>query len=212
VPECHRVRVPQSGTLGAAHNASPTILGVQKFRYEIPDLEHPFPPEDTSDMGPSGPLKPFVPEPLDPSQIVGREIDEWIPHAGTYGMGGPGFLGFRIGDDWLIVAIWGAGNWFRLDGRLLTDMFWERHERSMPWQAVPNVDFQNLFVGRRFTALEVTRDSVTARFDNGQVLTLSPDPGDRPPHEGNGEPRGVGPDDDLRQAIFLAPTPELWID
>ena len=130
------------------------------------------------------PLKPFVPEPLDPSQIVGREIDEWIPYAGTYGMGGPGFLGFRIGDDWMIVAIWGAGHWFRLDGRLLTDMFWERHERSMPWQAVPNVDFQNLFVGRRFTALEVTRESVTARFDNGQVLTLSPDPGDRPPHRG----------------------------
>ncbi len=163
-------------------------------------------------MGPSGPLKPFVPEPLDPSRVIDREIDEWIPYAGTYGMGGPGFLGFRLGDDWMIVAIWGAGAWFRLGGRLLEDMFWEKHERSMPWQADPNLDFGNLFVGRRFTELEVTRDSVTARLDNGQLLTLSPDPGDRPHWEGSGEPRSVGPNDDLRQTIFLAPTPELWIE
>jgi hypothetical protein len=112
----------------------------------------------------------------------------------------------------LIVAIWGAGDWLRLDGRLITDMFWEKHERSLPWQADPNVDFDNLFVGRRFTALQIARDSITGSFDNGQVLTLSPDPADRPLFEGNGEARIVGPDDDLRLAIFTAPTLELWVE
>ncbi len=58
-------------------------------------------------------------------------------------MGGPGFVGFRLGSDWLIVAIWGAGTWLRLDGRLITDMFWEKHKRSMTWEADPTVDFGN---------------------------------------------------------------------
>jgi hypothetical protein len=35
---------------------------------------------------------------------------------------GPGFLGFRMDAEWLMIAIWVAGDWFRLDGRLLTDM------------------------------------------------------------------------------------------
>jgi len=162
-------------------------------------------------MGPSGPLKPFVPEPLDESKVIGRKIEQWIPYAGTYGMGGPGFLGFRFGNDWLIVAIWGASEWFRLEGRLVTDFFWEVNERPSPWVVDETDDFQDLFVGKRFTSLVVRRDSIEGTFDDGQVLQLSPDPDDRPAHQGNGEPRIVEEDDDLRTMIFLAPTSEIWI-
>jgi hypothetical protein len=162
-------------------------------------------------MGPSGPLRPFVPGPLDATRVVDREIEEWTTSAGTYGMGGPGFVGFRAGADWLIIAVWGAGDWLRLDGRLLTDLFWEKHRRGVPWQEDPAVDFDDLFVGRRFSTLEVSRDSVTATLDDGRVLALSPDPADRPAFEGNGEARRLAAGDDLRRAVFTAPTTELWI-
>lgn len=186
-------------------------LWVQKFSYEIPDSDHLFPPEEVGPMGPSGPLRAFVPEPLDSSNVTDRIIEEWTPTAGTYGMGGPGFLGFRLGSEWLIFAIWGAGDWFRLNGRLLTDMFWEKRGRPIPWEEDANVDFGNLFVRRHFTELDVERDSITATLDNGQVLKLSPDASDRPYFEGSGEPRLVEAEDDLRTLVFIAPTLELWV-
>ncbi len=162
-------------------------------------------------MGPSGPLKPFAPEPFDELQIIDRTIERWTPYAGTYGMGGPGFLGFQFGSNWLIIAIWGASDWLRLEGRLVTDFFWEMNERPSPWVVDETVDFQDLFVGRSFTSLMVCRDSIDATLDDGRVLRLSPDPNDRPAHEGDGEPRIVGEDDDLRTVVFLAPTAEIWI-
>ncbi len=44
-------------------------------------------------MGPSGPLVPFVPDPLDLAQLEGATVDGWTQYAGTYGMGARGFLG-----------------------------------------------------------------------------------------------------------------------
>ena len=187
-------------------------MRVQTFKFEIPDLDHPYPEEEVSPMGPSGPLSPFEPEPVDVAQVIGREIDKWTPYAGTYGMGGPGFMGFRFESEWLIIAIWGAGNWLDLDGRLITDMFWQKHHRTKPWEADPNSDFDSLFVGRKFTSLEIARDSLAASFDDGRALTLSSDSAARPLFEGNGEARSVGPEDDLRRTIFMAPTSELWIE
>src|SRR5262245_29694884 len=84
-------------------------------------------------MGPSGKLVPFRPRMLDSSRVIGREILGWIPYAGSYGMGGPGFVAFNLGDEWLIVAIWGAGDWMRFDDRLLADIFADKHERQRGW-------------------------------------------------------------------------------
>jgi hypothetical protein len=184
---------------------------VQKFTFEIPDAAQPYPDSEGGGMGPSAPLVPFVPEPLDPGELEGKTIDGWTQYAGTYGMGGPGFLGFCIGEAWLIVAIWGAADWFRLDGRLLGDFFWERHGRERPWTDDPEVDFKALFSGWRIRSVDVQRDSITLEFAGGRVLRLSPEAEDRPVHEGDGSPRAVEEDDDLRTHVFLAPTAELWI-
>jgi len=126
-------------------------------------------------------------------------------------MGGPGFLGLRLGQDWLIVAIWGAADWFRLDGRLLSDFFWQRHGRERPWTDDPEVDSKALFRGWRIRSVELHRDSITISFDGHHVLRLASDPLNRPVHEGDGSPRQVEADDDLRFAVFLSPTAGLWV-
>jgi hypothetical protein len=143
--------------------------------------------------------------------VIGRTIDGWTPSAGTYGTGGPGFLGFRTGGDWLVVALWGAPSWFRLDGRPLEDNFWAEHGRERPWLADPGPALDDLFVGRQVTGFSVERTSMTVTLDGGHVLNLSLDPHDRPPFEGTGENREIGPEDDLRSVVFLAPTDELWV-
>lgn len=69
--------------------------------------------------------------------VEGRRITSWAPYCGTYGMGGPGFLGFELDDapdaderewnqkkDWLILTLWGASEWLIIS-----------HEEDRPLQA-----------------------------------------------------------------------------
>jgi hypothetical protein len=51
---------------------------------------------------------------------VGRKIIRW-GYRGSYGMGGPGFFGLelvakgRYPREWLVLTLWGAGEWLLLD-------------------------------------------------------------------------------------------------
>lgn len=179
------------------------------YKYEIPDPKRAV--KTKMGMGPSGRLIPFKPEPLDTSLLIGREIVGWTPHAGTYGMGGPGFVGFDLSGEWLIIAIWGAADWIRFDGRLLGDIFAAKRGRPMGWDAEPEAARRTLFSGHHFVMFNVERNSLSAALEDGRKLTISQDPSDRPLLEGNGNRREVGPKDDLRRVVFLAPTTEIWV-
>jgi hypothetical protein len=56
----------------------------------------------------------------------GREILEWSANLGTYGMGGPGFVGFRLKstdnfpEEWFTLTLWGAGDWLLINDRWLS--------------------------------------------------------------------------------------------
>jgi hypothetical protein len=184
---------------------------VRSYTFEIPDPDNLYPPRDRPSIQPTGPLIPFEPQQLGASSVLGREIMDWIPHAGTYGMGGPGFLGIHFDTEWLIVAIWGAGNWFRLDGRLLTDLGWEKNGRTPPWDVRQGLNDGTPFKGRKFVEFNLNRQSIRAVMDDGRVLELSSDSSQRAPFAGNGQPRSLEGDDDLRRLVFLSPTAELWI-
>ena len=57
----------------------------------------------------------------------GRNVLEACSYLGSYGMGGPGFLGFHLEksrnrpDEWLILCLWGACDWVLLDGMKYED-------------------------------------------------------------------------------------------
>lgn len=92
----------------------------------------------------------------------------------------------------------------------MTDFSWQRDGRPAPWDSEHGPNDGSPFKGRRFVEFNVYKDSLSAKLDNGQVLELSPDSGDRLPLA-DGEPRAIG-DDDLRRLVFLSPTHELWIE
>lgn len=54
-------------------------------------------------------------------RIIGRRIIRW-GYRGSYGMGGPGFFGLELAAkgryprEWLVLTLWGAGEWLLLDG------------------------------------------------------------------------------------------------
>ncbi|TAK10239.1 MAG: hypothetical protein EPO39_00585 [Candidatus Manganitrophaceae bacterium] len=55
-------------------------------------------------------------------RILHRSILCWSPNIGSYGMGGPGFWGFKLAEsdpypeEWLILTVWNAGDCLLFDG------------------------------------------------------------------------------------------------
>jgi hypothetical protein len=56
-------------------------------------------------------------------RILERQVIEWSPGLGSYGMGGPGFFGLKMAatgqypEEWLVLRLWAADNWLLLDGQ-----------------------------------------------------------------------------------------------
>ncbi|MEY2467476.1 MAG: hypothetical protein QOF21_174 [Actinomycetota bacterium] len=146
-------------------------------------------------------------KPLDPEIVLGRTISRWTTYAGTYGMGGPGFLGFLFEgepEEWLIVGVWGAVEWLRLDGEVV----------GLPPNIFTSSDppgwYRDLFVGDALVALHVERQALTATLRSGRTLLLADDP--PLPSFGNGEPRTFTAEDDLRTAAIVVPTPSVFFE
>jgi len=185
----------------------PTLI----YNFEIPDPARPIPEAERGAVGPSAHLKPFYPTVLDPSALIGKRIDDVTTSAGTYGMGGPGFLALLLGEQWLVIALWGAAAWMTCDGRLIEDLFHDTAHRPEPWLAHGIDDLQQHIVGQSIESIDIAPKSLRITLSGGVDLTLSDDPATRPAFAGNGQQRAFAPDDDLRRAVFLAPTTELWV-
>lgn len=179
------------------------------YEYEIPDPRFPV-REDERGLGPSGQLVPFIPGPVAAEQVVGRVIDEISPNVGTYGMGGPGFFGLRLGSEWLVIAVWGAAEWMAARERCLGDIFHRDYRRQTPWLPSDG-ELEKHVIGQRVKSIEVRRDSLSIVLYNGFDLTIEESPDSRPILEGAKQPRKFTADDDLRKAVFLAPTAEIWV-
>lgn len=181
------------------------------YEFEIPDPSRPLSEDESGYLGPSGELIPFLPSPIFAEQVIGRVINEFSSHVGTYGMGGPGFVGLRLGNEWLVISIWGAAEWMMSQGRCIEDTFHEAHARPTPWLPNDKDDFERQVVGRCIRSIDVQQHSLCIVLENGFDLTIEESSERRPQLEGAKKPREFALDDDLRKAVFLAPTNEIWV-
>lgn len=181
---------------------------VIKGPFLIPDPNIPLP--DDADCGP-------IPESdrtelprarVDAAGLVGRFVVDASLALGSYGTGGYGFLGLDLGEEWLVVPILGAGDWVLLDGRILQDS-----TQVIPSWIEQGDDraFLSRVCGGRVTAASIGRHAFSLRLDNGAVLEVDPEPDRRPRFKGTGAMRGFLPDDDLTTAIFLSPSPDIYV-
>ncbi len=179
--------------------------------FEIPDPARPIAEGDRG-LGPSGELVPLEPDRLQASQVIGRRVDEIVPYVGTYGMGGPGFFGIRLGNEWLTIAIWGAGEWITVDGLLVQDMRFGHYGRREPWISENGDRLSPALVGSTITAIEIKPRALLVSFSNGLSLSIDEPPDYRPIFEGTKQPRKFVDGDDLRDVVFLSPTTEIWLN
>lgn len=138
-------------------------------------------------------------------------VEQVSHHVGTYGMGGPGFFGLRLGDRWLVVALWGAADWMLAQGRLVGDVFYDVEGGPQAWIGSDFDELSPRILGRLLSALEVQPHSLRIVFDDGFEIVIDPNPESRPILYGSKEPRAFAPEEDLRKSVFLAPTDVLWV-
>lgn len=180
------------------------------YRFQIPDLKRPI--DGGPAWKPGGALTDFIPPPLTDADVIGRRIDGVSLNIGTYGMGGAGFFGLRLGHAWLVVAVHGAGAWMAAEGRMIEDMFWRERGRAKPWMLEGEGDgLSPRIAGQAVAGVYIERDAMRLVLDDGFALSIDSAPSARPAFEGDGSPRAFGVDDDLRRAVFFSPTDELWI-
>ncbi|MGD9678330.1 MAG: hypothetical protein AB7V16_08305 [Vulcanibacillus sp.] len=80
-------------------------------------------------------------------RLIGCEIIDLCPFLGSYGMGGPGYFGFKfkVQNDfmWLVVCIWNAEGYMMLDDRVLCTANQYKRDYN-PWYSSFN-QFNKLF-------------------------------------------------------------------
>lgn len=179
------------------------------YEFKIPDPSKPL-PGNVPSWGPTCELVDFKPPALKASVVIGRTVDAICPYVGTYGMGGPGFFGLRLGDEWLVIAIWGAASWIQVDGRIVQDVSWDKDEWPRPWITEEGDELSRILLDQPISAFEVAQHSLAARIGE-RTLTITESPESRPIREGNKKPRSLSQFDDLRRAVFLSPTNEIWV-
>jgi hypothetical protein len=126
-------------------------------------------------------------------------------------MGGIGFFGLRLGSEWLIIAIGAAGAWIHADGRLVEDYFYIDCGRPKPWIVDDADELSEALVGHHIGSIDVRRHSLRLAIDGAPTLVIEESADTRPKGAWKNESRAFGPEDDLRRAVFLAPTCEIWV-
>ncbi|MDO8668936.1 MAG: hypothetical protein Q7K65_01445 [Candidatus Buchananbacteria bacterium] len=150
-------------------------------------------------------------------RVIGREIIEWSGYCGTYGQGGPGFLGFRLRktfryrEEWLILRIWGATNWILVNDMWLAanpDQYnvqiplYSNHYKK-EWD-----HFSEMVIGKRIETFNVQEKTMLITVGSA-VLSLGDDPAKRPRYFTGGL-RELEKTDDLKEAWILSPY--AWVE
>lgn len=164
------------------------------------EISGAYDPTSEEDVGPFQPINPvtFIPEPLLPMQVIGKEIIDFTCNGGSYGMGGPGFFGLELENSrWLMVALWGAADWLELGVRSLS-----KYDKK---------ELESLLVRQKITDIRVERNSMEIVLSNQQKLILDKDPLTRSRLLGNGGLRKFKDHENLQEAVFVSPTPLLWV-
>ncbi|WGW05223.1 hypothetical protein [Tropicibacter oceani] len=197
------------GVLQTLPAHSPIVRG----DFMTPDLSRPLPEELSNSLVGEYEMMPLERRPALPEEVVGRRIDMLSVTLGSYGMGGYGFFGLLLDSgEWLIVALDGAATWIELDGRILEDPFHEGQGAKGPWiVAADDAAALARISGARIVSLDIKAKSLDMLLDNGARFCISDNPDRRPILAGSRKKRAFLQGDDLRDAVFLSPSGEIFV-
>ena len=153
-------------------------------------------------------------------RFIGAMVEETESCFGSYGMGGPGFLGLRMGcakgSEWIVYRLWAAVEWLRLDGRLFSEGMFPKELQAVPKEKLTNIEQLHGCIlegwsnnGRELILHFRDPDNSGGRLKN---LSLRRDGANIPPWRGNGEKKMLAAHDSLDDVLIVSVKADLWLE
>jgi hypothetical protein len=168
--------------------------------YEVPK---DFVAKNPCDLPCEGPIPPTIRK-TGVERVIGRKVLDACCHLGSYGMGGPGFLGVKLeknsehSDEWLVLCLWGSDEWVRYDGLPIFSIV-KTYEQYGQKKFIENV------TGKVLKSFDITDKSCKIMLDE-TVMEITEDPKSRPTYGGSGGYRTLLETDSLLDAWVVSST------
>ena len=148
--------------------------------------------------------------------VVGATVTRVCEYLGSYGMGGPGFVGLRLSSPavWLVITVWGAADWITVDGIPCREGKFADEITGLETSFHGSLPRLADFVGSQIVSCEIQPRSIQLVLSHAGVshrLQLLADSPHLPVFRGSKEPRNMPDSDDLRTAVILSRRAHLWL-
>lgn len=156
---------------------------------------------------------------MDPTLVVGGRILKTCCYLGSYGMGGPGFVGLKVRGSavcsfWVVVTVWGASEWLTIDGKPCREGYFEEERRDMENRMGAPLPSLLSLKGNVIDSIEMDSQHFLATLSAGgsvYQLRLLADSSSLPVHRGSKEPKVMEQGEDIRNAIIISRRANLWL-
>lgn len=158
-------------------------------------------------------------------RILQRTIVQLSQRMGSYGMGGPGFWGFKLNktdiypDEWLILSLWAASYWLLFDGQIAEVVPTEEtltlsSDTGLPkiyqLQETRTIELIKIIVGSKIIAAHINDISSSFELKNGAKIHRMEISKNTSPYQ---EPllRAWNPEESHWDAWVISETGQLWV-
>ena len=143
------------------------------------------------------------------TKFIGQHVREISTCLGSYGMGGPGFLGLRFSNAWIVYRLWGADGWLTLNNELLEEALFP--DERKPYDNLTSV---SELKGAALRAIECCDEQYALTFTNNDhrlCLSVRRDGAAVPRWRSNGKLKVFAKDEQLEDALIISHTGRLWL-
>lgn len=184
------------------------------YELQVPDFQKQLPQQECGGLLGDYELISLEKQVPDNENCLGKIVKDFSTDLGSYGMGGYGFFGLRLAqslnDIWIVVPIMHSGGMIKIDGHHIGKLDLYEDGAEIDYEQWQNdiEEQRNLVKGSAIKMIKIEKSSFRTVLDNGSVICLP----DLAESSGCDQDFGFGflPDDDLRKAITLSPTDQIF--
>lgn len=154
----------------------------------------------------------------DASLFRGATVTSTSEYMGSYGMGGPGFVGLRLRLSsgrraWVVFTFWAAAGWLTINDDLLSEGYLP--DEQLELSSSRRLRSLSELVDATLADIHLDRELAELTFGGSSgplVLRLRRDSSALPVHRGSKQPKVLATSQDIRDAVIISRRGSLWLE